>query len=354
MRISLSQCSVRLRIFASLALVALLAAACAPEGAGGPDAAATVNGEEVPISEVEERYDAVKSNPQFAEQLEGEDGDAFSEQIQAEILTGLIRSKLLHQGAEELDVALDEEDIEAKREEIVEEVGGEEAFEQVVEENNLTEETIQSQLRDLAMQDLVAEELTADLEADEDAVQEAYDAQYGTASARHILVETEEEAKKVLKRLEDGEDFGELAEEVSTDPSAAENAGDLGEFSRGQMVPEFTEAVFAAEEGEVIGPVETQFGFHVIEVQEIDEGPPLEDVEEELREGLVGAERDQAVQEWLTEQSQEAEVTVNPRFGEWDEETGAVVSAEPLGDAEGDEAEEDPEAADPEAGEQDS
>lgn len=326
-----------------MALVALLAAACAPEGAGGPDAAATVNGDEVAISEVEERYEAVKDNPQFAEQIQGEDGDAFGEQVQAEILTGLIRSRLLHQGAEELGVELDEDAIDAKREEIVEEVGGEEAFEQVVAENNLTEETINSQLRDLAMQDLVAAELTADLEADEDAVQEAYDAQYGTASARHILVETEEEAQEVLTRLEEGEDFGEVAADVSIDPSAAENDGDLGEFSRGQMVPEFSEAVFASEEGEVIGPVETQFGFHVIEVGEIDEGPPLEDVEEELREGLLGAERDQAVQDWLTEKSQEAEVTVNPRFGEWDEETGTVVPDEPLGDAEG----QDPEAADP-------
>ncbi|HVM12834.1 MAG TPA: peptidylprolyl isomerase [Egibacteraceae bacterium] len=344
----------RLRAFVFFACIALFAAACAPEGAGSPNAAATVNGEEIPIAEVQERFDAVRENPQFAEQLEGEEGEAFEQQVQAEILTGLIRSRLLHQGAEELGVELTEEDIDAKREEIIEEVGGEEAFEQIVEDNNLTEETIRSQLRDLAMQDLVGEELTADLAADDEEVQAAYDETYGTASARHILTETEDEANQVLERLEAGEDFGELAAEVSTDPSASENQGDLGEFSRDQMVPEFSDAVFAAEEGETIGPVESQFGFHVIEVLEIDEGPPIEDVEDELREDLLSEERDQAVQEWLVEQSQAAEVTVNPRFGEWDGENGRVVPEEDaLGDVEEDAepgvpgAPEDPGAADP-------
>lgn len=325
--------SARLHVVAILAIVALLAA-CGPEGAASPDAAATVNGEEVPISEVRVRYDAVAENPQFQEQLEGDDSGEFEAQVQAEILTGLIRARLLAQGADELGVELTEEDVEAKREQVIADVGGEEAFEQVIETNNLTEETVNSQLRDLALQDLVAEELGDDLDVEDSAVQARYEETYGTASARHILVETEEEAQAVIARLEAGEDFAEVAQEVSTDPSAAQNSGDLGEFTRGQMVPEFTEAVFGAEEGEIVGPVQTDFGFHVIEVLELDEGPPLDEVEDEIRDELLQGDRDEVVQEWLNELTQEAEITVNPRFGEWDAEGGRVVPSEPLGDEE--------------------
>lgn len=333
----------RLHAVALLAIVALLAA-CAPEEAASPDVAATVNGEDVPIADVQLRYDAVSENPQFAEQVEADETGEFEAQVQAEILTGLIRARLLAQGAEELGIELTDDDIEAKREEIVAEVGGEEAFEEVIETNNLTEDTVTSQLRDLALQDLVAEELTADLDVDDDEIEELYAQTYGTASARHILLETEEEAEAALGRVEAGEDFGALATELSTDPSAQQNAGDLGEFNRGAMVPEFDEAVFSAEAGDILGPIQTDFGFHVIEVLERDDGPPLSEVEDELRDQLLEGERNEVVQEWLNELTQEAEVTVNPRFGEWEAETGRVVPADPLGeDAEdGDEDAQDP------------
>lgn len=328
----------RLRVVVLAALLALVAA-CAPEGASSADVAATVNGEDVPTSDLRLRFEAVRENPQFAEQLSGDDSETFEEQLQAEILTGLIRARLLAQGAAELGIEVTDEDVADKREEVVEQVGGEEAFEQVVEDNNLTEETVDSQLRDLALQDLVAADLTADLDVDRDDIQARYEETYGTASARHILVETEDEAQTVLERLEAGEDFGELAQEVSTDPSAEQNAGDLGEFNRGQMVPAFSEAVFSAEEGETVGPVQTDFGYHVIEVLEIDEGPPLDEVEDEIRDQLLEGERTEAVQEWLNDLTEAAEVTVNPRFGEWDEENGVVVPSEPIdgeGEGEGD------------------
>lgn len=304
---------------------AALLAACAPEDASSPDVAATINGEEIPISLLEERFEAIEGNPQFAEQVAQDESGEFEDQVQAELLTVLIRSEVLEQGAAEMGIEPTDEDIEAKRAEVVEEVGGDEAFEEVIETNNLTEETVQDQIRELALQDLVAEELTADLDVDEDEVQTAYDQTYGTASARHILLETEEAAQQARQRLEEGEDFGELAQELSTDPSAADNAGDLGEFTRGQMVPEFSEAVFDAEEGDILGPVETDFGFHIIEVQAVDEGPPLSEVEDELRDQLLEGERSTIVGEWLTEQLEEAEITVNPRFGEWDAEQGVVT-----------------------------
>lgn len=83
--------------------------------------------------------------------------------------------------------------------------------------------------------------------------------------ARHILVEDLETAEDLLEQLNDGADFGDLAREFSTGPSGV-NGGDLGWFGRGQMVAEFEEAAFSGDVGEIVGPVETQFGFHLIQI----------------------------------------------------------------------------------------
>ena len=91
-----------------------------------------------------------------------------------------------------------------------------------------------------------------------------------SASARHILVPIEADAKELLKKLEGGADFAELARENSGCPSGAEG-GALGTFQPGMMVKEFDEVVFSAEVGVPVGPVETQFGFHVIEVTNRDD-----------------------------------------------------------------------------------
>ena len=87
----------------------------------------------------------------------------------------------------------------------------------------------------------------------------------GTARARHILVKSEEACESLKSEIEGGADFGEMARQHSTCPSGREG-GDLGEFSQGQMVPEFDTVVFRDEVGKVHGPVQTQFGFHLIEI----------------------------------------------------------------------------------------
>jgi len=85
--------------------------------------------------------------------------------------------------------------------------------------------------------------------------------------ARHILVETQDEAKAVLAQLKKGGDFAALAKEKSKDPGAG-NGGDLGYFTKDQMVPEFAEAAFKLEAGQLSDPVKTQFGWHIIKVEE--------------------------------------------------------------------------------------
>ncbi len=85
------------------------------------------------------------------------------------------------------------------------------------------------------------------------------------ATARHILVNSEEECESLKKQIVDGTDFAEIAKEHSTCPSGGKG-GDLGEFGPGQMVKEFDEVVFSGELNTVHGPVKTQFGYHLLEI----------------------------------------------------------------------------------------
>lgn len=124
---------------------------------------------------------------------------------------------------------------------------------------------------------------------DEAEVEAAYAADYGTTdqepeyNASHILVETEEAALEVVAALEGGAEFAAVAREKSTGPSGP-NGGQLGWFGKGAMVPEFEQAVIALEPETVSAPVMTQFGWHVIRLNEtrIPEAPTLEDVREEI------------------------------------------------------------------------
>jgi len=144
--------------------------------------------------------------------------------------------------------------------------------------------------------------------------------------ARHILVETETEAEDVLAELDAGADFGELAEERSTDPGSAARGGDLGPAQRGAYVGPFDEAVWGANIGEIVGPVETQFGFHVLEVTD-EVTITVDDLSEQERRDRVT----QLLNQLLEESFSEAEVTVSERFGVWDPVAAEVRPGDEVG-----------------------
>jgi peptidyl-prolyl cis-trans isomerase C len=106
--------------------------------------------------------------------------------------------------------------------------------------------------------------------------------------ARHILVKTEDEAKAIIAELKNGADFAELAKQKSTDPGAAEG-GDLGYFPKDEMVPEFADAAFKLEKGQISEPVHTRFGWHVIKVEDKRERqvPAFDQVRDQLATHLV-------------------------------------------------------------------
>jgi parvulin-like peptidyl-prolyl isomerase len=138
-------------------------------------------------------------------------------------------------------------------------------FTTIKEQVGFTEADFRKLLESSLYQDKVEAALKAEMPATAEQVH-----------ARHILVATAEEAQKVLDRLAAGEDFGALAKELSTDTGSGAQGGDLGWFGRGQMVTEFDEAAFSLEPGTISAPIQTTYGFHIIEVLERDDNRVLE------------------------------------------------------------------------------
>lgn len=144
-------------------------------------------------------------------------------------------------------------------------------------------------------------------------IQESYDALYGDGTAgeeynaSHILVAAEEEAQAIVEELEAGADFATLAQERSTGPSGP-SGGELGWFGPGSMVPDFEAAVIALQVGEISKPVQTQFGWHVIILNDTREiaAPPLETVREELALEI----QQQAVSDHIEQLVADAEVVM--------------------------------------------
>lgn len=124
-----------------------------------------------------------------------------------------------------------------------------------------------------------------------------------TVSAKHILTDSEEKCNDILEKITSGEkEFEEAAKEFSTCPSGAQG-GDLGEFGKGHMVKEFEEAAFAAEVGHVVGPVQTQFGYHLIKVEQKNDAKEadFEEVKEQIKAEALKQKQDKAYSDKVNE-----------------------------------------------------
>lgn len=176
---------------------------------------------------------------------------------------------------------------------------------------------------DVQLRSMLAGEVITDITdaaVTEETLQAAYEARFANAApeyefnASHILVETEEEAAAVIVRLNDGADFAETAREISTGPSGP-NGGELGWFGAGMMVPEFEAAVVGLEVGAISEPVQTQFGWHVVKLNDsrIKEAPGLDQVRDEL----VAQIQQEALESALADLQESAEISL-PEDGAFD------------------------------------
>ena len=282
-----------------LALVfsTVLLAGCA-SGPAGP--LATVDGVEIPREQLEGWVrTATQANPDV--NAVGIQGDLLSRVIQLRIVEGVLAERGLT-----VDPAL----VAEVRASIEEQVGG--------------PLSLSATLADIGFPEEFFEEVFVPLEAAIDTLVLALAEGQGleTRTARHILVDTPEEADEVFALLADGADFAELAIERSQDPGSGARGGDLGPQARGSFVPPFDDAVWSAPLNTVLEPVESQFGFHVIEVTAIDVTSAA-DLSADQRRQLASAELESVLMGAIAA----AEITIDPTIGVWDPMSGTIQPA---------------------------
>lgn len=180
--------------------------------------------------------------------------------------------------------------------------------EEKLNETEEFEKIIANAKRDVLAQ-IAMRETLKDVKVSDEEIKEYYDAnqaQYkkgATVKAKHILVDSEEKCNEILASITSGEKAFEVAaQEYSTCPSG-QRGGDLGEFGKGQMVPEFEQAAFAAEIGQVVGPVKTQFGCHLIKVEAKNDATvaSFEEVKESIRRTLVQQKQNKVYSETVAQ-----------------------------------------------------
>lgn len=290
--------------------------------------AVTVNGSDVSDSELRDHLDVLRDHPEFAQGAYGgtvaEGGSTVDNAVVAEVLRIWVLMELIDQevSARGLEVS--------QPEEMQFLAGLEPVLAQLPDDAQQRFRTWDAQLN--ALGDALEEEAAARSdEVTDDDVQAFYD-QYDAifdaeeVCARHVLLDTEADAEEVLAELDGGADFGEVAREYSTDPSAEFNDGDLGCVERGSYVPGFEEAAWDGPIGEVQGPVESQFGFHVLVVDS--RGTVgFEEVAEEIRsflESPASRDRQQLVNILVQQLVATADVSVSSRYGTWNSDAQRV------------------------------
>lgn len=222
--------------------------------------------------------------------------------IKREILQGLIHAELLYQESEGKGVRVEEAAIDEQLNRMKKRLGNEDKFKTELTRMNISEAQLRSQIkRSLVIQKFIVKQFIEKATASTQEVRAYYDSHPYSfkrpelVRASHILIkidpqadesqraETRKKIEQILHRVQQGEDFATLAKEFSQDPSSTKG-GDLGYFSRGQMVKPFEEAAFALTPGEVSDLVETRFGYHLIKVFDKKEETtiPYEDIKERI------------------------------------------------------------------------
>jgi len=228
------------------------------------------------------------------------------------VLDDLIRQEVIRQAVEEAGKTASDEEVQARMEKFAEPYGSMDAFLAEIAYYGYSEEMLREQVAtqikiekiigaDVAVTD---EEIAAYFEENKDSFDKPE-----TVRASHILVETREEAESLLKQLEAGADFAELAAEHTLDEMTKESGGDVGDFARGEMEEGFEETAFSLEIGET-AIAETSYGFHVVRVTDKSaaQEATLESAREEIVDYLTQSKLADLVDGWIADREAEADI----------------------------------------------
>ena len=280
-----------------VAVFSLVIAACS----NSDEVAATVNGTEITVSDVESLVlDEEASAAEFVQ-----------------FLGAMITWEAVEQAAsEQFAIQVTDEQVNEMTDELVAQAGPNVALDEFLESVNSTEEGIEQVARSVVVQEAVAEEISADIEpvSDEEvaAELEEFPADWTQVCVSHILVETQDEADDIKTQLDEGADFAALATEFSLDTGSAANGGDLGCQPPSGSPEPFRDAVLEEPIGEVTDPVQTELGYHVILVVGRSEAP-----DEDVRSYLEQDKSLVAISEWFDDVMAAADVTVDEEIGVW-------------------------------------
>jgi foldase protein PrsA len=227
-------------------------------------------------------------------------------------LDGLVTERLIEQAARDANVTITPDEVDKEIAKIRDRIGGEDAFQEAMAAQNLTLD----RLKGYTTLDLkITKLLTKDLAMDDTTLQTYFQTninQFDTRQvhARHILVSTVEEATAIKAELDAGADFDGLARARSTEPGAAESGGDLGYIKYGDTSPAFEAAAYSLNVNEISEPVQTEDGWHVIQLIEVQgEKPNYEDVKEQVTDAVIAAHVNEQMQPWLEDLRQKAKIS---------------------------------------------
>jgi len=279
---------------------------------------ARVDGIEIKQKEVDIYMNFVNNQGQDGELAESEEE---LKTLEGNIIDSLIVIKLLEKYAEENNITVSSQEVDEQVESLISTYDSEKDFESALKSMGIDRGFLEDYLKSQIISNKIYEEVTADVEVTDQEVKQYYNDNKekflvpAQVKASHILAlfpwvedgseETKEgrdealdKIKMIEAKLENGEDFEELARQYSDDQSTAENGGDLGYVSEGQMVEEFDKALFLLDEGETSKIVETVYGFHIIKAFDRKEEyyQDFEEIEEDLKTYLLDSYKSQ---EWI-------------------------------------------------------
>jgi parvulin-like peptidyl-prolyl isomerase len=285
--------------------------------------AAVVNDRTIEEDRFVRELDFLLADPRFAQQIPaGEAGRAQRQELSRQYLTFLIHQTFVDVYAEANDIEVDEGDIDGLLQQQVTQLGGQAEFDRLLRQTGTDEGDVRRLLERQVLRQRVADAVVTERLGD-DELRARYDQrllEFSEVTVAHILVSSEREAERIVKQATPN-NFASLARRFSEDTASAQNGGELGVQRAADLVEPFARAALRIPVGEIGGPVETEFGFHIIHV--IDRRTRSF---EEVRDMLLEEARGQVFTDWLLERVDAADIRVNPRYGAFDERTGTVVA----------------------------
>ncbi|MBP2241073.1 foldase protein PrsA [Cytobacillus eiseniae] len=231
--------------------------------------------------------------------------NSMKDKIGEQVLRELVYEKVLSE-----KYKITDEELNEKIDELKQQLG--DNFELALQQYGYKdEEELKATFKTGLMQEKAA---IKDIKVTDEELKDYYENFKPQIKARHILVEDEDTAKEVKKKLDEGAKFEDLATEYSKDPGSAAKGGDLGWFGPGQMVAEFEEAAYALDVNEISAPVQSQHGFHVIQTTEKKEKQAFEDMKEQIEYDVKVSKLDgEIINKAMERELKDANVKINDK-----------------------------------------